>query len=221
MFCEKCGTRVDDGQPFCPNCGNRLSASAAPEGAAVPTATPTPAASAAPVNPGMSGGIPTAPVYTPAAPRNVGLKLPSCGGLFDKFNAMQGMAQIYYGCTFLLLGLCFVLSLLKVYSSGGAFCMAIGASWLLVISNILFTVCIGLFLLDYFDKYRCKFLELLIAGSAALILLLFVITWIAGVDVMGMYTTSVHLTVGGWFFLIFQAALTAVSILYIVEKKKN
>ncbi|MBQ9373983.1 MAG: zinc-ribbon domain-containing protein, partial [Oscillospiraceae bacterium] len=23
MFCEKCGTRVDDGQPFCPNCGNR------------------------------------------------------------------------------------------------------------------------------------------------------------------------------------------------------
>ncbi|MBQ2597077.1 MAG: zinc-ribbon domain-containing protein [Oscillospiraceae bacterium] len=26
MFCEKCGTRVDDGQPFCPNCGNRLGA---------------------------------------------------------------------------------------------------------------------------------------------------------------------------------------------------
>lgn len=25
MFCELCGTRVDDGTPFCPNCGNRLS----------------------------------------------------------------------------------------------------------------------------------------------------------------------------------------------------
>lgn len=24
MFCQKCGTKVDDGQPFCPNCGNRL-----------------------------------------------------------------------------------------------------------------------------------------------------------------------------------------------------
>ncbi|MBQ2144182.1 MAG: zinc ribbon domain-containing protein, partial [Oscillospiraceae bacterium] len=29
MFCEKCGTRVDDGQPFCPNCGNRLGAAPA------------------------------------------------------------------------------------------------------------------------------------------------------------------------------------------------
>ena len=27
MFCDKCGTKVDDGQPFCPNCGNRLGAS--------------------------------------------------------------------------------------------------------------------------------------------------------------------------------------------------
>ena len=28
MFCEKCGARVDDGQPFCPNCGNRMGAPA-------------------------------------------------------------------------------------------------------------------------------------------------------------------------------------------------
>ena len=27
MFCEKCGAQVEDGQPFCPNCGNRLGAS--------------------------------------------------------------------------------------------------------------------------------------------------------------------------------------------------
>ena len=24
MFCEKCGCKTDDDQPFCPNCGNRL-----------------------------------------------------------------------------------------------------------------------------------------------------------------------------------------------------
>ncbi|MBO4211523.1 MAG: zinc-ribbon domain-containing protein [Oscillospiraceae bacterium] len=220
MFCEKCGTQIDDGQPFCPNCGNRLSTPATPESAAAPAAIPTPAASAAPVNPGMSGSISTAPAYTPASPGKAGLKLPSFGGLFDKFNAMQGMKQIYYGCTFLLLVLCFVFSLLKVYAQGGSFSMASGASWLFLISNILFTVCIGLFLLDYFDKYSCKFLDLLIAGSAALILVLFIITWIAGVSVLG-FTSSVHLTVGGWFFLIFQAGLTAVSILYILEKKKN
>lgn len=194
MFCEKCGTRVDDGQPFCPNCGNRLSAPA-------PTA---------PVNQGFA----PAPAARPV--RNA----PSFGGLLDKFNSLQGNEKIFYGCTCGLLVLNFILSLLDVYSSGSAFPMAYGASWLLVISNILFTLSITFFLLDYFDKFSFKFLWFFIAGSAALILLLFIITWIAGVSVMG-YTTSVRLSVGGWFFLIFQAGLTAVSILLLLEKQKK
>ena len=41
MFCEKCGARVDDGQPFCPNCGNRMGAPApAPASGAVPPRAP-------------------------------------------------------------------------------------------------------------------------------------------------------------------------------------
>ena len=43
MFCEKCGTKVDDGQPFCPNCGNRLG-EAAPASNPGYSFTPTPGA---------------------------------------------------------------------------------------------------------------------------------------------------------------------------------
>ena len=42
MFCEKCGASVDNGQPFCPNCGNRLgdaSVSAATQASAAPAAS--------------------------------------------------------------------------------------------------------------------------------------------------------------------------------------
>ena len=59
MFCEKCGTRVEDGQPFCPNCGNRLAAPAAPV-PPVNTGAPgnpgVPEGAAAPVNPGIPTG---------------------------------------------------------------------------------------------------------------------------------------------------------------------
>lgn len=30
-FCEKCGTKVEEGTKFCPNCGNVIEATAAPE----------------------------------------------------------------------------------------------------------------------------------------------------------------------------------------------
>ncbi len=214
MFCEKCGTRIDDGAPFCPNCGNRVGAS---EAAPAPEASPASSApmGTAPVNPGLNN-IPAAPAFQPAAPR-AGLKLPSCGGLFDKFNNMKGLGQIFYGCTCILLVLCFIFSLLRLFSVyGQGISLALGAPWLLVISNILFTLCITFFLLDYFDRFSLKGLWLLIVGSAGLIFLLFLIKWIAGIE-----GYSVHLSVGGWFFLLFQAGLTAVSVLYLLEKKKN
>ena len=191
MFCEKCGTRVDDGQPFCPNCGNRLSAPAVP------------AAPAAPVNPGFNP-MPAAKPMKAA---------PSMGGLLDKFNALQGLEKIYTACTFGLLVLCFILSLVKVYSVyGTGFSLAYAAPWLLVISNILFTVSIGLFLLDYFDKFTFKFLWFFLAAAAALIFLLFFIDWLS---------LGVAISVGGVFFLIFQAGLTAVTVLLLLEKLKK
>ena len=203
MFCENCGTRVDDGQPFCPNCGSKM---------------PVPEAPAAPANPAPEASV-NAGYVPPVAP--AAKTLPSFGGLLDKFNALQGLEKIYYGCTFGLLILCFILSLLKVfgvsfYGASTNFSLASGAPWLLVLSTILFTLCITFFLLDYFDKFTFKFLWYFIAGAAALIFVLFVIKWISGVE-----GYSVHLSVGGWFFLIFQAGLTAVSILYLLERKKH
>lgn len=243
MFCEKCGTKIEDGQPFCPNCGNRLAdpvapaAPAQPEAPAAPAAPVNPemnnipagsyAAPAAPVNPGLNNipaGTYAAPaaaaVKAPAAPKKP-LKLPALGGLTDKFNSMEGLGQIFYGCIGVLLVVCTVLSLLKVYANSGvAFSLGFGPTWLFFISTVLFTLCINFYLMDALGKFSFKWLWLFIAGSAALILLLFIIVWIAGVTLMG-YTASVHLTVGGWFFLLFQAGLTAVSILYLLEQKKK
>ena len=94
MFCEKCGTRVDDGQPFCPNCGNRLAEPAAPT---------------APVNPGFTPAPAAAPVKA----------APDLGGLLGKFNSLQGLEKIFYPIVGGLLVLCFILSLLKVFSYYG------------------------------------------------------------------------------------------------------
>ena len=102
---------------------------------------------------------------------------------------------------------------MKVYSVyGTGFSLAYAAPWLLVISNILFTVSIGLFLLDYFDKFTFKFLWFFLAAAAALIFLLFFIDWLS---------LGVAISVGGVFFLIFQAGLTAVTVLLLLEKLKK
>ena len=39
MFCDRCGTKVDDNQPFCPNCGTRLASAPAPGGMVEPGET--------------------------------------------------------------------------------------------------------------------------------------------------------------------------------------
>lgn len=203
MFCEKCGTRVEDGQPFCPNCGNRL---AAPEAPAAPAAP----AAAAPVNPGL-GEIPAAPVVAPAPKK--ALKLPSLGGLTDKFNAQEGLAQIFYGCIGCLLIVCFILSLLKVFKPGSVGVQyAYASPFFTSVFAVLFTLAITFFVMDALGKFSFKWLWFFIAGAAALILIVFIITWI---DVES------KLSVGGWFFLLFQAGLTAVSILYLLWKDKK
>lgn len=222
MFCEKCGTKIDDGQLFCPNCGNRLSDPAAPEAPAVPVPPVAPAApvatpeTAAPNTEPIPGTLPNyaaAPAYQPKAPFK-GLKLPSCGGLFDKVNEKEGLGQIFYGCTFILLILCFVLSMLRVLSipQYGTLTLGYAAPFFTNVITILFTLSITFFVLDYLDKYSMKFLLFFIAGAMALVLLIFIIIWA---------DSSFRLSVGGWFFLIFQLALTAVSVLLVIENLKK
>lgn len=227
MFCEKCGTRVDDGLAFCPNCGNRLSVPAAQEAApqkeapveaAAPSkpAQPAPAAQSA----AASAGAAPASAAAASAPKKP-IKLPSLGGLTDKFNKQKGNAQIYYGSICLLLVVCCVLSLLKVFThSGTAFSLGFGPTWLFFISTVLFTLSITFFVLDALGKFTFRRIWLFIAMASALILILYVLVWISGVKLMGL-AVSVHLTVGGWFFLILQLALVAVTILYMIERKKN
>lgn len=151
MFCEKCGTHVDDGQPFCPNCGNRMGetpAEAAPAAAAQTAARPAKAA-------------------------------PSADGLLGKLNAMQGLEKTFYPIVGGLFVLSFLLSLLKVFSIGyGSVQFAYGSPFFATVMTVLFTLCITFYVLDYFNQFTFKWLWFFLAGAAAVILLIFVIVWI-------------------------------------------
>ncbi len=159
----------------------------------------------------------------PTPEKHGGSKLTLKGPLFEKFNAMEKMEQLYYLITVCLLPVCFILSMLKVYypSKDAAVSLAVGAAWLLVFATIYFTVAIGLVILEHLGKLEGKWIWFFIAGGAAAILVMYLLTWIAGIDVMYELTMSTKLSVGGWFFLIFQAGLTASSILLLIEKLKQ
>lgn len=196
MFCEYCGTRVEDDQLFCPNCGKRMGSAAA---------------QSTPANPDFSA---------PVAPRPARAASYS-GGLLNKFNEMTGLEKIFYPIVGGLLLVCFILSMLKVYkASGSSFGMGLGPTWLYTLSTIYFTLSITFFLMDYFDKFSFKWLRFFIAGGALVLFLAFVIVWIAGVDLMG-YVVNPRLTVGGWFYFLFQLGLTGCSIMLVVLQMKK
>lgn len=179
MFCDKCGTPVEEGQPFCPNCGNRLGE------AADPAAAPRPAKA-----------------------------IPSAGGLLGKLNAKQGLEKIFFACIGGLLVVCFILSLLRVFSYGsyGSGPMAAGSPLFANVFTVLFTLCITFYVMDYFDKFTFKWLWLFLTCAAAVILLVFVIVWI---------DSGLKLSAGGWLFFICQIGLTAVCVLHLLEKMKK
>lgn len=221
MFCENCGTRVDDGSPFCPNCGNKMpvpEAPAAPVVPETPVAPEAPAAPTAPVNPGFvpaadPGYIPPAadPGYIPpAAPA----KAPkSVSGLLGKLNAMSVMEKIFFLCTGGLLVLCAFLSLLKVFTAGyGGYPMEADSVFFTRVITVLFTLSITFFVLDYFDWFSFKWLWFFIAGAAATIFTIFVIMWI---------DSGCRLTFGGWLFLLMQLSLTAAAVMLLIEKLKK
>ena len=150
MFCDNCGTRVEDGQPFCPNCGKRMG------GAAASNASPRASYASRPA----------------ARPSN-------SGGLLGKFNDMQGLEKIFYPIVGGLLILNFILIMLPIYSAySTSVAMGRGYPFWANLFTALFTLCITFFVLDYFDKFSFKFLWLFILIASALLLILFVILWI-------------------------------------------
>jgi hypothetical protein len=153
MFCENCGTRVEDGQPFCPNCGKRMGA---------------PASNAAPANSGYGAPASSRPVRP----------MSNSGGLLGKFNAMQGLEKIFFPIFGGLLVLNFLLFLLPSYYYGTTIAMSRGYPFWSALITILLTLCLTFFVQDYFDKFSFKWLWIMIAAAMVLILLLFIILWI-------------------------------------------
>lgn len=149
MFCENCGTRVEDGQPFCPNCGKRMGG-------------PAPS-NAAPAGSGFGASSrPVRPVS-------------NSGGLLGKFNAMQGLEKIFFPIVLGLWLVCLILTPMHTIKgiSHMQWLPLFG-----MLSIMMATLSITFILLDYFDKISFKWLWLLNLIAAALVLVFFVIGWI-------------------------------------------
>ena len=154
MFCDNCGTRVEDGQPFCPNCGKRMGGGASN-------------ASAASARPAYGNSRPAARPVS------------NSGGLLGKFSDLQGLEKIFYPIVGVLLVLNFILLLLPIYSAySNSVAMSRGYPFWTALITVLLTLCITFFVQDYFDKFTFKWLWFFVAGAMALILILFVILWI-------------------------------------------
>lgn len=152
MFCDNCGTRVEDGQPFCPNCGKRMGGG--PSGASASAPRPT-FGNSRPVRPASSGG------------------------LLGKFNDLQGLEKIFYPIVGGLMVLNFIMILLPIYSYyNSTFTMPYAYPFWFALILVLLTLCITFFVQDYFDKFTFKWLWFFIVGAMALIFILFVGLWI-------------------------------------------
>lgn len=209
MFCENCGTRVDDGQPFCPNCGNRL-------GAATPQPTPNP-------------GYATQPGYTAPTPRAPKTPRAPTGSILDRFMGMPVLNKIFTLCTLGLLFLGMIMSWLKVFGKSysetfwgttrsfheHAYLSQTTGTWLLVITAILSTLAIVALVLWLIGKLDTKFVFIFAGGVAGFLFLLLVIKWIAGSDTMKLINgkAGMHLSVAGWFWFFAEMGACATGIL--------
>ena len=151
MFCDNCGTRVEDGQPFCPNCGKRMGGGASN-------------ASAASARPAYGNSRPAARPVS------------NSGGLLGKFNDMQGLEKIFFPIVLCLWIASFVLSTLHTFKYGLSY-----VQWnplLSIIAVGCLTHAITFIVLDYFDKFTFKGLWLFNLIAAFVVLVVFAINWI-------------------------------------------
>ena len=204
MFCEKCGTRVDDGQPFCPNCGNRLGASA-------PAPNPTNGFAAQQVRaPGaaLQGNIMGIPM----------MKLIFVGG----------------ACFLTLLGLIMSWCKVYGHNRAHYYLPEVGGTWLYILCAMLSTLAIAALVLYLLGKISDRRVLLVTAGVSCLIFVLLVIKWIAGgipipasvrslidSDDLDGYEISLHLSVAGWFMFFSELGAAALSVLGFLQAKKN
>ena len=189
MFCEKCGTRVDDGQPFCPNCGNRLA--------------PAPAAPAAA----------PAPARAPKAPRT------PTGSPLDRLLGLPVLNRIFVLCTLGLLLFGMVMSWLKVLGKSVSteyykyhehwFLHEASGSWLLLICTILSTLAIAALILWLLGKLNTRFILLFAGCVGCLLFTLLFIKWLAAPEGLDGW----HLSVAGWFMLLAELGAGALGIL--------
>ena len=204
MFCEKCGTRVDDGQPFCPNCGNRLGAAPAanPVNAAQPVRAPRAA---------LQGSIMGIPMN----------KLLFAGGAC--FLSLLGMIMSW----------CKPLGHSESGQHMHFTLPDVGGGWLMVITTMLATLTIAALVLYLMGKATDSKILLFSGCAAGLIFILLVIKWIAGGslfsslgDMLGSFlgdelSISLHLSVAGWFMFFSELGAAALSILGFLQAKKN
>ena len=206
MFCENCGARVDDGQPFCPNCGNRLGAPAAPQ---------APAAGFAPNG------------YTAPAPRAPKAPRAPTGSILDRFLGMPVLNKIFTLGTIGLLFLGLIMSWLKVVGKSVSneyykyhehwFLHTANGSWLLIITAILSTLAIAALILWLIGKLNTKFVFIFAAGVAGLLFVMLFIKWIAPPEGLDGW----HLSVAGWFMLLAEMGACALGILNFIMLPKE
>ena len=148
MFCDNCGTRVEDGQPFCPNCGKRMGGASS--------------ASAAPSRPVFGNSRPVSSVGS--------------GGLLGKFNDMRGLEKIFFPIVLGLWIACFVLSMVHTFKYGLSYVQWNPLLSVIAVGGL--THAITFIVLDYFDKFTFKWLWIFNLAAAFVVLVVFVINWI-------------------------------------------
>ena len=233
MFCEKCGTRVDDGQPFCPNCGTRLGAQPAPAAPARPAPRPASALGGG-LLANLNGMTTLKKIFVLAL---LGLLIL---GLVMSWLKVLGhvdsdrVADLKAGFA--------IAKRSGIYSSSELKEMeeAIDAahthyylheahgSWLLILTSMLSPLAIAIVVLYILGKIDNPIYLLIVAGIAATIWLLLLIKWIAGKTEVDEYRNKVvsthitlHLSFAGWLMLLSEMGAAALAALtFFFDKKK-
>lgn len=237
MFCEKCGTRVDDGQPFCPNCGTRLGAQPAPAAPARPAPRPASA---------LGGGL-LANLNGMTTLKKIFVL--ALLGLLILGLVMSWLKVLGHVDSERVADLKAELAKAKrsdYYSSSELkeleeemeealdaahmhfYLHEAHGSWLLILTSMLSPLAIAIVVLYILGKIDNPIYLLIVAGIAATIWLLLLIKWIAGYTEVYEYRSkevsthiTVHLSFAGWLMFLSEMGAAALAALtFFFDKKK-